>query len=381
MGISRRKVLVSSAGLLGAAGLGLYFTLKPKPVVLGFTPDPDTLKKAKALIATVPSFDLHAHPGRTFVKNAKNLKGVIKLYAARGSFEDKAVSTMKAGGMNAVTFCTVSDFQILSLVKGEGLVALREFEGGEAWASYQTQIRNVKALAKRGLVKPVFNSADILQAKSDGNIGALYGCEGGDFLGGSTERLRECYRDGVRVINPMHYHHNEIGDMMTATPRHNGLTRSGKSIIKNMNALGMVIDGAHASYSSLSQILDISDHPILCSHTHILKDGQTMPRFIPKDIALRIADAGGIIGAWPAGLGISTLDGYITRILELVDIVGVDHVGIGTDMDANYKPVWDDYADFPLVIMRLMQRGLKSDEIAKIIGGNGLRILKTITGR
>lgn len=106
-----------------------------------------------------------------------------------------------------------------------------------------------------------------------------------------------------------------------------------------------------------------------------------MPRFISKELALRIAEGGGVIGAWPAGLGISTMDGLITRILELVDIVGVDHVGLGTDMDANYKPVWDDYADFPLVVMRMLQRGLNESEVAKIFGGNGLRVLTAVTGQ
>lgn len=380
MGISRRRVILGGAGVLAAAGLGLYFKMKPKPVVLGFDPDLDTLQKAKALIAKVPSFDLHAHPGRTFVSGAKGLKGVMKLYAAKGSFEDKSVASMKAGGMGAVTFCTVADFQILSLVKGKGLLPIREFEPGEVWASYQTQMGNMKALGARGLVQPVFNSADIIKARGEGKIAALFGSEGGDFLGGSIERLNECYQDGIRVISPMHYHHNEIGDMMTSEPQHGGLTSTGKSIIKRMNALGMVIDGAHSSLDSLSQILDISEHPIICSHTHILKVGQVMPRFISKDLALRIAEAGGIIGAWPAGIGIATMDGMITRILELVDIVGVDHVGLGTDMDANYKPVWDNYADFPLVVMRMMQRGLSDSDIAKIIGGNGLRVLEQVTG-
>lgn len=381
MGISRRKILLGGGAILGAAGLGLYMKMKPKPIVLGFEANPDALAKANALIAKVPSFDLHAHPGRSFVSGAKNLKGVMKLYAAKGSFEDKAVADMQAGGMGAVTFCTVADFQIISLVKGKGLVPTREFNEGEAWESYQQQMSNMKALGKRGLVQPVFNSADILQARADGKTAALFGSEGGDFLGGSVEKLHTAYADGLRVINPMHYHHNELGDMMTAEPKHGGLTDAGKSIIKEMNTLGMVIDGAHSSLDSLSGILDITDQPIICSHTHILKEGQVMPRFISKELALRIAETGGVIGAWPAGIGISTMDGMITRILELVDIVGIDHVGIGTDMDANYKPVWDNYADFPIVVSRLLERGLNAGEVAKIIGGNGLRVLAQVTGK
>jgi len=381
MAMTRRKFVVGGIAGLGVLGAAAYLKLRSAPVVLGFEPDPAMLVRAKELIAKYPSFDLHAHPGLTFAKDASGLSTMMKMYSLTAGFEDKAVADMQAGGMNAVTFCTVADFQLLNLEEGKGLVASREFEPGEAWASYRIQMDNLLALGKRGLVKPVFNTSDILQARTAGKTAALFGSEGGDFLGGSVERLRESYADGLRVINPMHYHHNELGDIMTAVPKHHGLTPAGKAIIKEMNALGMVIDGAHSSLDSLAQILDISDKPIFCSHTHILSEGQVMPRFISKELALRIAEADGVIGAWPAGLGISTMDGLITRILELVDVVGIDHVGLGTDMDANYKPVWDNYADFPLVVMRMLQRGLKEDEVAKIIGGNGLRVLTAVTGQ
>ena len=381
MGMTRRKFVIGGVAGLGILGVAAYLKLRPVPVVLGFESDPDMLAKAKALIVKHQSFDLHAHPGLSFARDASGLSPMMKMYSLKAGFEDKAVADMQAGGMNAVTFCTVADFQLLDLVKGKGLISTREFEPGEAWASYRTQMDNLLELGKSGLVQPVFNTRDILQARADGKTAALFGSEGGDFLGGSVERLREAYADGLRVINPMHYHHNELGDIMTAEPKEHGLTPAGKAIIKEMNALGMVIDGAHSSLDSLAQILDISDKPIFCSHTHILSEGQVMPRFISKELALRIAEADGVIGAWPAGLGISTMDGLITRILELVDIVGVDHVGLGTDMDANYKPVWDDYADFPLVVMRMLQRGLNEDEVAKIIGGNGLRVLTAVTGQ
>ncbi|MEE9348032.1 MAG: membrane dipeptidase [Robiginitomaculum sp.] len=381
MGLSRRKVMLGGLGALGLIGAGGYLKLKPKPIVLGFVADPDVVIRAKALIAKVQSFDLHAHPGRTFATGASDLKGIIKLYTLMGSFEDKAVADMRAGGMNCVTFCTVADLQILEVVKGKGLSTWREFEPGEAWESHKRQMGNLKALAQSGLVTAVFNTSDITKARAAGEIACLYGAEGGDFLGGSVERLRETYEDGLRVINPIHYHHNELGDMMTAAPKHGGLTDAGIAIIKEMNRLGMVIDGAHASLDSLSGMLDISDKPIICSHTHILSDKMpNMPRFITKDLAKRIAEGGGIIGGWPAGLGINTMDGFISRILELVDSVGIDHVGFGTDMDANYKPVWDDYADFPLVVTALMQRGMHDDEIAKIIGGNAMRVMAAVTG-
>lgn len=378
MTLSRRKFIAGAAVLAGACALGVYAARKPS-VTYGFTPDPDLLKKAKQLIAANPSFDLHAHPGRSFVKDAENLTGLLKLYALRGTFEDQTVANMKAGSMSAAAFMAVPDFQLLGL-EGDGLQAVREFKPGEAWKSYKTQIKTLKQLIDRGLVRQVYTTGDILAAHKNKEIAALLGAEGGDFLEGSLERLSEAYTDGLRIINPMHYHTNEIGDIMTGSPHHKGLSIAGKAIIKEMNKLGIIIDTAHASIRSVSQILDLSEQPVVCSHTHIQQEGgPEAPRFIPKDIALRIADGGGVIGAWPAGIGISTMDEFVTRVFELVDIVGIDHVGIGTDMDANYKPVWDTYRDFPLVVMRMLQRGLSTSEVSKIIGGNGLRVLSKVT--
>lgn len=132
MGMTRGKFVVGGVATLGVLGTGAYLKLRPAPIVLGFEPDPDMLTKAKALIARYPSFDLHAHPGLSFARNASNLSTMMKLYSLTAGFEDKAVADMQAGGMNAVTLCTVVDFQLLELVKGKGLVSAREFEPSQS---------------------------------------------------------------------------------------------------------------------------------------------------------------------------------------------------------------------------------------------------------
>ena len=94
--------------------------------------------------------------------------------------------------------------------------------------------------------------------------------------------------------------------------------------------------------------------------------------FMAKAIAEK---GGGVLGAWPAGIGITDMRGFVDRTFELIDAVGIDHVCMGTDMDANYKPVFDTYANLPHYVVGLARRGLREDEIAKLIGGNFLRIL------
>ena len=89
-----------------------------------------------------------------------------------------------------------------------------------------------------------------------------------------------------------------------------------------------------------------------------------------------MADAGGIIGSWPSGIGQTTFADYIDSIRRLVDTVRIDHVAIGTDMDANYRPVLRSYRDWSLIPAGLLARGLRDGEVAKIMGGNFLRVFQ-----
>ena len=87
---------------------------------------------------------------------------------------------------------------------------------------------------------------------------------------------------------------------------------------------------------------------------------------------------GGVLGAWPTGIGITDLHGFVDRTFELVDHVGIDHVCLGTDMDANYKPKFDTYANLPIYVAGLLQRGMHEAEVAKLIGGNFLRVFAAV---
>jgi membrane dipeptidase len=117
----------------------------------------------------------------------------------------------------------------------------------------------------------------------------------------------------------------------------------------------------------------------MASHVHIDTEKLHHPRFISKDLARAVAQTGGgVLGAWPSGIGLVDLKGYIDRTLELVDHVGIDHVCLGTDMDANYKPVFDTYANLPLFVAGLQKRGMQEVDVAKLIGGNFLRVFSAV---
>jgi hypothetical protein len=98
------------------------------------------------------------------------------------------------------------------------------------------------------------------------------------------------------------------------------------------------------------------------------------PRLISSEHAKLVAAAGGIVGSWPSGIGQSKFADYIDSIRRLVDAVGIDHTAIGTDMDANYRPVLRSYLDWSLIPAALLARGMHDAEVAKIMGGNFLRV-------
>ena len=376
-GVNRRYVVMGggvAAVALGVAGAALYRRAFPSPAPIGFDVSPDDLAKARALLARHPSIDAHAHPGRTFVDGAENLSGLIWVYAKLGHFEPKAIDDMKAGGLTAAAFAAVSDFQVLGL-EGEGLTVRRSFEPGEAWASYKRQIGHLQALVARGAVMAIKAPADVEAAREAGKVGGLLAVEGGDFLEGKPERVATAYADGVRIITLMHYRNNELGDIITGGAVHGGLTGAGIAVVKAMNQAGMVIDVAHASEATAMGAIRASSRPVIASHVHLQSKALSHPRFISRDLALAVAQTGGgVLGAWPTGIGINDLNGFVDRSFELVDAVGVDHVCLGTDMDANYKPVLDTYANLPLYVAGLLKRGMHEAEVAKVIGGNFLRV-------
>ena len=142
----------------------------------------------------------------------------------------------------------------------------------------------------------------------------------------------------------------------------------------------MIVDLAHASMDTTADAIEVSVHPIVISHSHLASPGHDHPRLLTVDHARLVADSGGLVGAWPSGVVCQTLGDYADEICRLVDLLGVGHVGIGTDMDANYKPVLHAYPQFAELAVLLGMRGLDGTEIDAILGGNYLRVMRAVNG-
>lgn len=375
--MKRRNILLGGAAVLGAAGFGAYWyglrpLAVPQPAPVGFTLSEPELAAARALLARVPLIDAHAHPGRTFLKDAENLSPILRLYRwIGGTFEDETIAAMREAGMAGAVFNGVGDVQLLTMGNG-GLVAAREFAPGEAWASYRRQIANLRALAADGRVLLCLTPEDVLVAHDTHVPGAILAMEGADALDGDLTHVPQMFDDGIRMLTLVHYHDNTLGHIMTGDG--GGLTPFGRETVVALNEAGIMVDLAHASEQTAFDAIAASSKPVVLSHTHVNSPALTHPRFVSPELAAAVAETGGYIGAWPAGIGITTLDQFADRVMWLIDVMGPDHVALGSDMDANYRPVLETYAKMPLLVGALQRRGLSDDVLTRVLGGNVLRV-------
>jgi membrane dipeptidase len=362
-----------SVGQTPVAPLGDGAQLKD----LGLTLTDEQRAAGSAFLNSHASVDIHSHPGRFFLRDLPFETANTLAFGA--PFESRAVEDLEAGNVSAALMAVVADARLLATTATGGLHSGSDFKEGEAYADFKAQLAQLKAMRSRFNLHVGLRPEDVVDAHKTHRPAAVFSVEGGDFIEDRLERIHHAHADGIRAITLVHYHINQIGDIQTESPVHNGLTPLGKSIVREMNHAGVMIDLAHAPFAVCKDAVAASRKPVMVSHTNLATATMSHPRLISTEHAKLIADAGGIIGAWPSGFGLSNFSDYIDAIQRLVDAVGIDHVAIGTDMDANYKPVLSNYRDWPLVPAALLARGMKSDDLAKLMGGNFMRVFRANT--
>jgi microsomal dipeptidase-like Zn-dependent dipeptidase len=189
-----------------------------------------------------------------------------------------------------------------------------------------------ETVANHGLRRALC-AADLEAAHKAGQPAIVADVEGLDFLDGKLERLEEAHQRGIRHLQLVHYTPNDIGDFQTGAITHQGLTAFGAEVIRACHRLGFVCDVAHATEDMVKQAVKIATKPLLLSHTALSRSRAMGPtplqgRQITSDHARAIAETGGSIGIWHF---FSSLDKYVDGLKEMAEIVGVDHVSIGTD--------------------------------------------------
>ncbi len=326
-----------------------------------------------------PWIDVHAHPGRCFLAGLDSGDPLAAMLG--GQDIAAALSAARQARMAAVTLATVADLRVLAPDPVTGLRASRPFRPGEAYEDHRRQLAGIaRILAELGASAAV-TPAGIESAWASGQTAVLVACEGGDFLEGRLEALAEARAFGAYSLTLVHYRVNEIGDVQTEQPVHGGLTAFGREVVAECNRLGMIIDCAHATFATTAAVLATSRHPVMVSHSHLEHPGSRHPRLLSPAHAAAVADAGGLIGAWPSGVIATSLADFADEIARLADLVGPGHVAIGTDLDASYQPVLTSYADFATLQDLLADRGFSDTDTGKVLGGNALDLLRTVTGQ
>jgi len=325
-------------------------------------------------LARHASIDTHCHPGRFFLSHLPYQTPTTKSFGE--PFAERAIADLNAGQVSGALFAAVADMRLIEANAQGALHAGREFQPEEAYADYRRQLDELKTLVKNHALARGLSPADVYAAQHHRQTAAIFAVEGGDFIEDKLERVHEAFRDGVRAITIVHYHVNQIGDIQTEAPVHAGLTAFGKSVVREMNRTGIIVDLAHSTFAVSKDVLDVSTKPVMISHTNLATPTVNHPRLISTEHAKLVAAAGGIVGSWPSGIGHKTFADYIDSIQRLVDTVGIEHVAIGTDMDANFKPVFRSYRDWSLIPAALLARGMHETEVANIMGENFLRVFK-----
>jgi membrane dipeptidase len=326
---------------------------------------PGHTEAALQLAEEATSVDLHSHPG---------------FFPSSPLSTDAQLDRMRRGKVKASLFAAVADGPVIGRRPTGGLYATRDPRPGESYAHTYRTLEAVRARAAAGQCVLITSAADLDAARGQGRHGTFLAVEGGDFLEGKLERVQEAHERGVQSIQLTHYHINELGDIQTDPPRHGGLTPFGLDVVREMNRLGMVIDVAHLTLAGVQQAVDVTRKPLLLSHT-ILQTN--MPRSISAEHARLVARTGGLIGIFPVNSGgYHGFSGYIEHIERMLRVVGAEHVGIGTDMDGISPPSfvsYTDYSDWPSIPAALLARGHAREDVAKVLGGNFLRLYREVT--
>jgi membrane dipeptidase len=264
---------------------------------------------------------------------------------------------------------------------------------------------------------------DFVRIHKKGKIASVMGIEGGHQMGGSMAALRQFYRLGARYMTLTHFATNDWADSATDDPKYGGLSPFGVEVVKEMNRIGMLVDLAHVSPDTMKDAIAASRAPVIFSHSNA-RALEDHPRNVPDDVLALLPANGGVVMVnfytgylsepyrqWNAARSAeearikSLLVGQPDKreaamkawddahpapkadvaliadhIEHIVKVAGHDHVGLGGDLDGipydESPPGMNSVSGYPLIFAELIRRGWSDGDLAKLAGGNILRVLR-----
>lgn len=227
--------------------------------------------------------------------------------------------------------------------------------------------------------------AELCNNKRNGIPTVFLGIENGCALAGNLDNIEYFYRLGVRYITLCHNGDNLLCDSaMQSLDTHNGLSEFGRQVVLKMNAVGMMVDVSHVGEKSFWDTVALSTKPIIASHS-CCKALRNHPRNLTDEQIRAIARSGGVVQIclykhFLADTDVATVADAVRHIKHVVELVGVDYVGIGSDFDGGGEIAGATSENQLINITKaLIKEGFDDDEISKILGGNLLRVFRSIT--
>ncbi len=285
------------------------------------------------------------------------------------------IPKLQAGGVNVQVFaCWVP---VYYQRHGATTYALRLIE---------TFHRQTEMYADRFM--PITHRADMTRAVQEGKVGGILSLEGAEPLDGVPETLGVFYRLGVRWLGLTWNYRNAVADGVADERSGGGLTPFGVDVVHMCGELGIVVDVSHLAPAGVEDVLKVARGPVVASHSNAraLCDHR---RNLTDDQARAIAATGGVIGVTfvpnflTADPDQATLDHVLDHIEHFVNVVGVEHVGIGSDFDGLGEDTppprgLEDAGQYQNLRVGLERRGFGPDDISAIMGGNWSRVLEAV---
>ena len=266
------------------------------------------------------------------------------------------------------------------------LLAIGQLQPVRTWRSllerslwHAEKLRRAEA-ASDGRLRIVRSAADLDRLLADRAAGrevtgAMLSVEGAHSLEGKAANLKVLYDAGFRMIGLAHFFDNELAGSMHGIKK-GGLTPFGAQIVTEMEHRGMVVDLAHCSHACFADVMRVATRPVVVSHGGVKATCDTN-RNLSDDELRALAKNGGVIGIgyWDAAVCAPTPAATARAIHHAVAVAGIDHVGLGSDFDGSVTTGFDT-AHLSAVTQALLDAGFGDAEVAKIMGGNVVRILR-----
>lgn len=220
------------------------------------------------------------------------------------------------------------------------------------------------------LIRSASDLERFLQTDTAGGVSTVLGTEGAHPLEGNIDNLERLWDAGYRVLGLHHFFDNALGGSLHGESGE-GLSDFGRAVVRAAVEQGFIIDVAHSSPESVDDVLALTSKPVIVSHTGVRGTCES-PRNLPDDQFLRIARAGGLIGIgfWDAVCDI-TPAGVASSIAYAVDLLGVEHVALGSDYDGSTTVAFD-ASELAVLTQALLDAGLDEAAIRRVMGENQL---------